>query len=217
MRLDTLHESGNEPPRPLWQLKSWEVYPEQLGARELEIRAKAQELADRNNELEGGISAVCEVLGVTRESRSIGEVELQPDPETGKRYSARIGRFPGGMAWAKYFEIGADGIPGERPILEEYHTSVFDVDDTTSLELQLRSGTFTWVNDRVDYDNTRPAILSVAESVITAWESTVDVLQQAMSNSELNPDVARLMEQKDAEEARRKEATAAFIADMAKN
>jgi len=220
--LEELYSDANQAPRPLWQLRSWEAGEEQLGARELAIRTKVQELADRNNEIGGAISDIWEVAGVIAQD-SIGtyptaEVQLPADPATGTRFSARLGRSPSGSAWIKYFEYGFDGnrVESCREVSrsERHHTSVFDADDTTALRLELQYGTFTWVNDNVDYDNSRVEILEDAEGMVSAWEGITTMLSQAIRDHELNPEFAAAMAEKDAaarERAENNERIAAFL------
>lgn len=217
-QLDRLHEKANEPPRALWQLRTWEVAPEQLGERELAIRGKTQELADRNNEVEGAISTICEIAGVTRVTGTgdrvkyaTSNIELPANPRTGERVAATVSKYPNGSAYVRYFEIDENNIYSEIPRSQQEHTSIFDIEDTTNLTLKLQYGSFTWSRDRADYDNSRIDILEAAESVVGAWEGTTEMLLQAMRNPDLNPEFAERMAQKVGQAANKAEGVASFL------
>jgi hypothetical protein len=216
--LENLHNEINNQSRALWQLRPWEISQEQRGERELAIRDKTQELADRNNEVEGAIAAICEVTGVVKapgadkhEQYPAAEIALPNDPVTGKRLISHISRSPSGSAFVRYYSIDSRGESEEIPRSQKYHTNYFDVEDTSALSLELKWGTFTWSNDRTDYDDSRVEILEVAESVIGAWEGITSMLLEAVRNPELNPEFATRMNLKDALALMQRERVAAFF------
>lgn len=198
MDLERLYKLNNRSARPLWLLKPWEVDPGQQAEREIAIRAKAQELTVRNNNVEEAIGNVYDTLSISGREGTTADIRLPDDAETGTKYSATIGRSPNGWAWIKYFELGPDGGLYEIPRSTEHYTTTFDSPGNTELSLELSWSGFTWHNDSLDNDSARAEVLQAADAVIGAWESTTAMLYQAVRDAELNPTIATLFAERDA-------------------